>query len=128
MEPQDFVQRSGQKFVCHCCPGSGFSSGFREDKVHTSFPPPLPWRVSGGGHRQATYTTVHIFLSCFLSASFTLHCGPHWPALVGSRYIPLESALGKKAKELWQNRRMWIIMYQLQWNIHASHGGAVRTN
>lgn len=127
LESQDFVQHSGQKLSVFAALGQ---ASLASEKIRpTCLPPPSrPWRVSGGGHRQATWTTVHIFLSCFLSTSFTLYCGPNWPALVDSRYIPLESALGKKAKEFWQNHRMWIIIYQLQWNTHASHGGAVRTN
>lgn len=96
MEPQDFVQRSGQKFVCHCCPGSGFSSGFREDKVHTSFPPPLPWRVSGGGHRQATYTTVHILSFMFPFSKFH---SPLWSSLASPGGLQIHSIRKRTGEE-----------------------------
>lgn len=70
------------------------------------------------------YTTVHIFLSCFLLTSFVLYHGLNCPALVDS----IRKHTGKKVEEFWQNHKMWIVICQLQWNTHLSPGGAVRTN
>lgn len=99
MEPQDFVWLWAV-VVCHCCPGSGLLSGFREDKVHIVFPtsPSLGGSVEVDTAKQLIPQFKYLFFMFPFSKFHSSLWSSLGQPLVDSRYIPLESALGKKAK------------------------------